>query len=203
MVTPHVGGGFGGKAGLYAEQAWSPPQRRHVAASRDVDVDPQRGHARAVAQPRPDPVRRARLPPRWHLHRTARPAGRRRRRVPVGRRLSPDRHEAHVERHVRASPRSSSTSSSPSRTPRPTGAYRGAGRPEATALLERLVDQAAIELGIDPIELRRKNLLADDVFPFTTLTGITYDSGRVHHSARRGARLAGYDELRREQVGAP
>ena len=49
----------------------------------------------------------------------------------------------------------------------PMGAYRGAGRPEATALLERLVDQAALELGIDPIELRERNLLADDVFPFT------------------------------------
>ena len=70
----------------------------------------------------------------------------------------------------------------------PMGAYRGAGRPEATALLERVVDQAAIELGIDPIELRRRNLLADDVFPFTTLTGITYDSGAYTHPARRGRR---------------
>src|SRR5690606_35575138 len=60
----------------------------------------------------------------------------------------------------------------------PTGAYRGAGRPEATALLERLVDQAARELDIDPIELRERNLLDDDVFPFTTLTGNEYDSGR-------------------------
>ena len=49
----------------------------------------------------------------------------------------------------------------------PMGAYRGAGRPEATALLERLVDHAAHELDIDPIELRRRNLLTDDVFPFT------------------------------------
>jgi aerobic carbon-monoxide dehydrogenase large subunit len=49
----------------------------------------------------------------------------------------------------------------------PMGAYRGAGRPEATALLERLVDQAALELGIDPIEIRRRNFLGDDVFPFT------------------------------------
>ena len=82
----------------------------------------------------------------------------------------------------------------------PMGAYRGAGRPEATALLERLVDQAAIELGIDPIELRRRNLLADDVFPFTTLTGITYDSGAYTTPLDAVARLAGYDELRREQA---
>ncbi len=82
----------------------------------------------------------------------------------------------------------------------PMGAYRGAGRPEATALLERVVDQAAIELKIDPIELRRRNLLTDDVFPFTTLTGITYDSGAYSTPLDAVARLAGYDELRREQV---
>ena len=82
----------------------------------------------------------------------------------------------------------------------PMGAYRGAGRPEATALLERIVDQASIELGIDPIELRRRNLLTDDVFPFTTLTGITYDSGAYATPLDAVARWAGYDELRREQA---
>jgi carbon-monoxide dehydrogenase large subunit len=82
----------------------------------------------------------------------------------------------------------------------PTGAYRGAGRPEATALLERLVDQAARELGIDPIEIRERNLLADDLFPFTTLTGNTYDSGRYRLPLHTAAEAAGYDELRREQA---
>ncbi len=82
----------------------------------------------------------------------------------------------------------------------PMGAYRGAGRPEATALLERIVGQAAIELDIDPIELRRRNLLSDDVFPFTTLTGITYDSGAYSTPLDEAARLAGYDDLRREQA---
>ncbi|MEP7201016.1 MAG: xanthine dehydrogenase family protein molybdopterin-binding subunit [Ilumatobacteraceae bacterium] len=82
----------------------------------------------------------------------------------------------------------------------PMGAYRGAGRPEATAMLERIVDQASIELGIDPIELRRRNLLADDVFPFLTLTGITYDSGAYSRPLDAVAKWAGYDELRREQV---
>jgi carbon-monoxide dehydrogenase large subunit len=82
----------------------------------------------------------------------------------------------------------------------PTGAYRGAGRPEATALLERIVDQAAIELNIDPIELRRRNLLTDDVFPFTTLTGITYDSGAYNTPLDAVARFAGYDDLRRDQI---
>ena len=82
----------------------------------------------------------------------------------------------------------------------PMGAYRGAGRPEATALLERLVDQAARELGIDPIELRERNLLGDDVFPFTTLTGNVYDSGRYRLPLRTAADAIGYDELRREQA---
>jgi carbon-monoxide dehydrogenase large subunit len=82
----------------------------------------------------------------------------------------------------------------------PMGAYRGAGRPEATALLERIVDQASIELGIDPIALRRRNLLTDDVFPFTTLTGITYDSGSYTTPLDAVAKWAGYEELRRQQV---
>ncbi len=82
----------------------------------------------------------------------------------------------------------------------PVGAYRGAGRPEATALLERLVDQAAHELDIDPIRLREQNLLGDDVFPFTTLTGNTYDSGRYLLPLRTAAEVVGYDDLRREQT---
>lgn len=82
----------------------------------------------------------------------------------------------------------------------PMGAYRGAGRPEATALLERLVDQAALELEIDPIELRLRNFLGDDAFPFRTLTGNTYDSGRYALPLRRAAEVVGYDDLRREQA---
>ncbi len=81
----------------------------------------------------------------------------------------------------------------------PTGAYRGAGRPEATALLERAVDQAALELGIDPVEIRRRNFLPDDGFPFRTLTGVSYDTGRYDVPLQRALELAGYDDLRREQ----
>jgi carbon-monoxide dehydrogenase large subunit len=82
----------------------------------------------------------------------------------------------------------------------PMGAYRGAGRPEATALLERLVDHAALELSIDPIELRRRNFLADDVFPFKTLTGLTYDSGAYNTPLDVAAEVSGYAALRREQA---
>ena len=81
----------------------------------------------------------------------------------------------------------------------PMGAYRGAGRPEATALLERLVDQASHELDIDPIELRNRNLLADDVFPFTTITGNQYDTGRYRLPLQTAAEAIDYDALRRDQ----
>ena len=81
----------------------------------------------------------------------------------------------------------------------PMGAYRGAGRPEATALLERLVDQASHELAIDPIELRRRNLLTDDVFPFKTITGNTYDTGRYRLPLQTAAEAIDYDALRRDQ----
>ncbi len=81
----------------------------------------------------------------------------------------------------------------------PTGAYRGAGRPEATSLIERLVDQAALEIGIDPLEIRERNLLTDDVFPFETITGITYDSGEYRKPLRLAAELVGYEQARAEQ----
>lgn len=82
----------------------------------------------------------------------------------------------------------------------PMGAYRGAGRPEATALLERLVDHAAHELAIDPIELRKRNFLPRDGFPFETLTGVTYDTGDYETPLDAAARAIGYDELRAEQA---
>lgn len=81
----------------------------------------------------------------------------------------------------------------------PMGAYRGAGRPEATAMVERVVDQAALELGIDPIELRLKNFLKPSDFPFTTLFGHRYDSGDYALPLRRAAELADYAVLRQEQ----
>ena len=63
----------------------------------------------------------------------------------------------------------------------PTVPYRGAGRPEAVYIMERLVDQAAREMRIDPAELRRKNLIRGDAFPYQTRTGLTYDTG--HYAA--------------------
>jgi carbon-monoxide dehydrogenase large subunit len=82
----------------------------------------------------------------------------------------------------------------------PMGAYRGAGRPEACALLERIIDLAAVELGIDPVELRRRNLLPPDAFPFTTATGMAYDVGRYHQTLDAALARIEYPRLRREQA---
>lgn len=80
------------------------------------------------------------------------------------------------------------------------GAFRGAGRPEASAMLERVIDMAAVELGLDPTEIRRRNLLRPDEFPITTVVGTEYDSGDYQLALDEVLRLAGYDELRAEQA---
>jgi aerobic carbon-monoxide dehydrogenase large subunit len=85
-------------------------------------------------------------------------------------------------------------------TTSPMGAFRGAGRPEAAAFLERIVDLAALELGADPIELRRRNLLTPDQFPYVTLTGARYDVGDYGRALDELVRVSGYDALRREQA---
>jgi carbon-monoxide dehydrogenase large subunit len=81
----------------------------------------------------------------------------------------------------------------------PTDAYRGAGRPEATFAIERIMDELAVELGMDPLELRRKNWINGDEFPFTTVAGLEYDSGNYENATQRALQLLGYDELRAEQ----
>ncbi len=72
-------------------------------------------------------------------------------------------------------------------------AYRGAGRPEAIYVLERIMDRAARELGVDPLELRRRNFIAPDKFPYTTATGETYDVGEFTRVLERGAEAADWD----------
>jgi aerobic carbon-monoxide dehydrogenase large subunit len=85
-------------------------------------------------------------------------------------------------------------------TKTPTDAYRGAGRPEATYAVERIVTELAHELGMDPMELRRKNWIRHEEFPYTTVCGLTYDSGHYEAATDRAMELFGYDELRREQA---
>jgi carbon-monoxide dehydrogenase large subunit len=82
----------------------------------------------------------------------------------------------------------------------PIGAYRGAGRPEATALVERAMNQLAGRLDLDPVELRRRNFIPPDDFPHKTVAGATYDSGEYARAFDAVLQAAGYDDLRAEQA---
>lgn len=84
----------------------------------------------------------------------------------------------------------------------PTAAYRGAGRPEATYILERTMERIARETGIDPAEVRRRNLIAPDAFPYKTLTGAQYDSGNYQAALERVLELADYAGWRAKQQEA-
>jgi carbon-monoxide dehydrogenase large subunit len=82
----------------------------------------------------------------------------------------------------------------------PTDAYRGAGRPEATYAIERIVDELAAELGMEPMELRKKNWITHDEFPYTTVAGLTYDTGNYEAATAKAMEMFDYDGLRAEQA---
>ncbi|WP_322813805.1 xanthine dehydrogenase family protein molybdopterin-binding subunit [Chloroflexus sp.] len=82
----------------------------------------------------------------------------------------------------------------------PVAAYRGAGRPEAAYYIERLMDLVAAELNLDPAEVRRRNFIPPDAFPYKTPTGLTYDSGEYDRALTKALSLAHYEQLRAEQA---
>src|SRR6266540_12419 len=84
----------------------------------------------------------------------------------------------------------------------PVDAYRGAGRPEASSLIERMMDLAAGELGLDPAEIRRRNFIAADAFPHATVAGMTYDSGDYEGNLNKALEQFGYARWREEQAKA-
>ena len=84
----------------------------------------------------------------------------------------------------------------------PTDAYRGAGRPEATYFLERAMDMLARELKLDPAEVRRRNFIAADTFPFATQMGAVYDSGDYDRALNRALEAANWDALKAERDAA-
>lgn len=87
----------------------------------------------------------------------------------------------------------------------PVDAYRGAGRPEATFILERIVDQAAAETGVDPAELRRRNLIKPEQFPYQTPVALQYDTGNYEATldqALKAADYAGFEARRKESAAA-
>lgn len=81
----------------------------------------------------------------------------------------------------------------------PTFAYRGAGRPEAAALIERAMDMLAYELVMDPVELRRKNFIPKEAFPYKTASRARYDSGDYDAPLEKALEIAGYESLRKQQ----
>jgi carbon-monoxide dehydrogenase large subunit len=84
-------------------------------------------------------------------------------------------------------------------TKMPTDAYRGAGRPEATFAIERIMEELANELGLDPLEVRERNWIRHEEFPYTTIAGLTYDSGNYEAATAKAKELLDYDALRAEQ----
>ncbi len=84
-------------------------------------------------------------------------------------------------------------------TKTPTDAYRGAGRPEATFAIERMMDELAAELGMDPLALRERNWITHEEFPYTTAATLTYDSGNYEAATAKATALFDYDGLRAEQ----
>lgn len=82
----------------------------------------------------------------------------------------------------------------------PVAAYRGAGRPEAAYYMERLINRIALDTGIDPVELRRKNFIPPDAFPYKTPSGPLYDSGEYARALEKVLEISHYSELRAEQA---
>ncbi|MGZ4755766.1 MAG: xanthine dehydrogenase family protein molybdopterin-binding subunit [Acidimicrobiia bacterium] len=82
----------------------------------------------------------------------------------------------------------------------PTDAYRGAGRPEATYAIERAMDALAAKVGVDPVEIRRRNYIKPEQFPYDSPAGLVFDSGNYDGALDEALRLAGYDALRADQA---
>jgi carbon-monoxide dehydrogenase large subunit len=85
-------------------------------------------------------------------------------------------------------------------TKTPTDAYRGAGRPEATYAIERAIEALAAKVGVDAVEIRRRNYVGPEQFPYSSAAGLVYDSGAYEAALDKALELAGYTELRAEQA---
>ncbi len=84
----------------------------------------------------------------------------------------------------------------------PTDAYRGAGRPEATYAIERSIDALARKVGIDPVEIRRRNFIPTDKFPYASVAGLMFDSGDYEPALDRALEMVGYDDAARRAGAA-
>ncbi|WP_300011179.1 xanthine dehydrogenase family protein molybdopterin-binding subunit [Pseudonocardia sp.] len=200
VITPHVGGGFGGKAGMLAEHTTA------VAVARTLDRPVRWVETRSenlVSMPHG----RAQIAYyELGLTRAGRITGLRARVVADsgayagfggGLAMGPT---YTMSQGVYDIPKLGYDAAVVLTTTTPVGAFRGAGRPEATAHLERMMDLAAAELGLDPVEIRRRNLLDPAAFPLTTIPGARYDVGDYDLPLREALRLVDYDRVREEQA---
>ena len=202
VVAPHVGGGFGGKAGLAPEHAVVIEAARRLG--RPVTWTETRSENLTAMPHGRGQVQYGEL----GLRRDGTIVGLRARVVGDAGAyagfggalaLGPTRNMAQGVYRI---PTIAYDAAAALTTTTPMGAFRGAGRPEAAAMLERLMDLAARELDMDPAELRRRNFLAPEDFPLTTVTGSLYDSGEYAKALDKALEIAGYDELRR-RAGPP
>jgi len=167
-VAPEVGGGFGAKINIYPEEYVAGRPSRSDWACRQMGGGSLGSIRRHHAWPRHHRVRGACRQARRQGARSEAPAHRRHRRVqhaPDGR--HPDAHDDDGQRHLRH-PRHSDHADRGLHEQDATDAYRGAGRPEASYFVERAMDMLARELNLDPAEVRRRNFIAPDKFPYAT-----------------------------------
>jgi aerobic carbon-monoxide dehydrogenase large subunit len=199
IIAPDVGGGFGAKIGAYPEELLlgrlakevGRPVRWHETRSESMVA---LGHGRAQLQDfviggsRDGSVKAYRLEVLADCGAFAE----------IGTVLAPFMTRP-MSSGVYAIPKIECTAASIITNTTPTVAYRGAGRPEATAAIERAMDMFALEIGMDPVEVRRRNLIAKFDEPYTTVVGQTYDVGDYETALDKTLTAAGYDELRAEQ----
>ena len=198
VVTPDVGGGFGAKSGVYVEEilvGWVARKIGRPARWTETRTENMlaMGHGRAQQQrTKMGGTRDGRITA-YRLD-VVQDAGA----YPKGGAVLPYMTRlmaggVYDIEHVQFESNSVVTNTSP------VVAYRGAGRPEATAAIERTIDVFARECGLDPAEVRRRNYLRPEQFPLTTAMGAKYDSGEYEKSLDAALAAAGYAELRDEQ----
>lgn len=199
VITPDVGGGFGAKSGVYAEEilvGWAarklntPVRWTETRTENMVSM----GHGRAQRQrTRMGGTRDGRITAyRLDLLQDAGAYAKAGAVLPFMTRLMAG--GVYDIANVQFESHSVVTNTTP------TVAYRGAGRPEATAAIERTIDEFARVCGLDPADVRRKNYLTPSSFPLTTAMGAKYDSGEYAAALDKALEAAGYQQLREEQA---
>ncbi len=200
IITPDIGGGFGAKIDQYAEELLlgslakelgRPVRWRETRSESMMNL----GHGRAQLQHVTIGGTRDGDVTHYQLHAIQDSGGF----VAMGTILAPF-FTRPMAPGVYAIPNIEVRTTSVVTNTTPTTAYRGAGRPEATAAIERAMDMFALEIGKDPVDVRRRNLIPKFSEPYTTSVQQTYDVGDYEGALDRVLEAAGYDELRAEQA---